>query len=282
MSALAATDDALSVRSADGCATLHVTVRGDGPPLVLVHGWPLDQRAFEPQIDSLSRSLRVVAWDRRGFGRSTGLPGLDADLADLECILDTLSLETVHLLGMSQGGRIALRFAVTHPQRIRSLLLQAPAVDGFRASCSEEAIPLGHYAALVREGRVADVRTAWLAHPMMSAGVHEEATAAALASILADYRGADLLGSVAAKDGSPVDVAGTLDALDMPVLILTGALETAARREHAAFLRARLPQAREVVFVDSGHLSNVTEPERYNREVLSFCQAVESGRRAED
>jgi len=268
-------DDPQFVLAADGRTRLHVTVTGSGPPLMLVHGWPLDQRIYSPQIPALSKAFTVIAWDRRGFGQSTGVPDLDADLADMGLLLDHLSLDSAHLLGMSQGGRLALRFAVLHPERVRSLVLQAPAVDGFRASCSEVTIPFDEYAALVREGRIDEMRAAWLDHPMMSAGIEDENTRRWLQAILAGYDGADLAGPDAGRPATTVDVAGNLGRLTMPVLLLTGLLETDARREQASYLLASLPKAREILFRDSGHLSNVTEAQRYNRAVLDFCLAVE-------
>ena len=285
MTDLSLTTGGRVVRSADGQARLHLTVTGDGPPLLLIHGWALDQRIFAPQLPALASDFTVIAWDRRGFGRSTGVPDLDADLADIEHILDTLALGAVHVLGMSQGGRLALRFAITHPERVRSLLLQAPAVDGFRPSSRDREIPLDEYAALVRLGRIDEMRSAWLDHPMMSAGIHDPAIRRSLEAILADYRGIDLVAEETGQSTHSFTVVDRLDRLGMPLLVLTGLMETPARREHAQFLVSRLPQAHEVLFRHSGHLCNVTEPERFNRVVLEFCRSVDgrtSGGGAED
>ena len=103
---------------------------GEGVPLLLMHGWTLDQRMFQPQVPRLSERFHVISFDRRGFGRSDATPDLDLELDDLDRIADALSLDTLHLLGMSQGGRLAMRYAVTRPQRLRSLVLQGAVVDG--------------------------------------------------------------------------------------------------------------------------------------------------------
>ena len=75
----------------------------------------------------------------------------------------------------------------------------------------------------------------------------------------------------------PHDVLGAVARLGVPTLILTGAREIASRREHAAKLLKTIPNAREVIFHDSGHLSNLTEATRYNRVVIDFCTGVDSG-----
>lgn len=257
---------------------LYMQESGKGSPILLIHGWPLDHRIFEPQVACFSRVLRVVAFDRRGFGRSRVPPGLGREPDDIERILDALSVDAVHLLGMSQGARIALRFAVTRPERIRSLLLQGPAVDGLvLEEPDRERIPIREFAALARAGKMDEVRQRWLAHPMMALGRGHARQRRLLETILADYEGADLLGAASGETffSYSHDVLSRLGRMDVPTLILTGAHETSTRREHARKLLNSIPGCREIEFADSGHLSNLTEVERYNQAVVDFCAAVE-------
>src|SRR5690606_10573903 len=195
----------------------------------------------------------------------------------IDRILEALRIATVHLLGMSQGARIALRFAVTRPGRIRSLILQAPAIDGlvFDQPGSER-IPLEEFAALARAGRLDEVRRHWLAHPMMKLGPGEDQLRRDIVQIIGDYQGKDLLDYSPASQAFAHDVLAELPGLDTPCLILTGGHDTAARREHARTLRESLPRAREVVFRQSGHLSNLQEADAYNREVAAFCASVDA------
>jgi pimeloyl-ACP methyl ester carboxylesterase len=255
---------------------LQLRTSGGGSAILLLHGWPLDHRIFAPQIRYLEQVFRVIAFDRRGFGCSEAPPDLHRELDDIDRILEALGLETVHLLGMSQGARIALRFAVSRPQRIRSLILQAPAVDGIVLEPSEaERIPMAEFAALARAGRLDEVRRRWLAHPMMALCPGHAGLARRLEEIVADYRGKDLLGYSPANHSFASDVLARLSRLDKPCLILTGAHETATRREYARRLLESMPCAREVVFGQSGHLSNLLEAEAYNRQVAAFCTGVD-------
>jgi len=267
----------LEVATVDGY-TIELSLRGNGPPLLLIHGWTLDQRSFAPQFDALSKAMTVISYDRRGFGRSTAPPNLDTELEDIDAILGALQLQTVHMLGVSQGGRLALRYAVTRPDRLLSLILQGAPLDGFAVEESaEEQIPLAHFQALALDGKMDSLREQWLAHPLMSAGIEDPELAAGIANIVADYSGADLT----AKTASPpraMDVIGILPTLDCPTLVLSGALETASRRAHARKICALLPGSREVVMQHSGHLSNLTEPDAYNKSVLDFCLDVEANR----
>lgn len=260
---------------------LHLETTGRGPPLLLLHGWSLDRRIFAPQVRYLGRSFRVIAFDRRGFGRSEAPPGLDRELDDIDSILEALELETTHLLGMSQGARIALRFAVTRPGRLRSLILQAPVSDGIALDESAaERIPMEEFALLARAGRMDEVRRRWLEHPMMALGGGHPRMRRRIEAIVADYAGRDLLDYPAGGQAFSHDVPGSLARLDTPCLILTGAHDTAPRREQARKLLEAMPHAREIVFRHSGHLSNLTEARAYNRRVAEFCAGVESSGRA--
>lgn len=251
--------------------------KGEGAPLLLMHGWTLDRRMFEPQISRLSKFFHVISYDRRGFGRSQASPDLHLELDDVDRIADALSLETVHLLGMSQGARLALRYAVTRPQRLRSLLLQGAVVDGLSVvEYEHEQVPFAEYADLVRNGRLAEMRRRWLAHPLMSMRPGHETGRRLVNEILDGYSGADLLDFSPDSFVFSQDVLGKLALFHAPTLILTGATETRRLRAHARKLLEIIPDCREVVFEHSGHLSNLTEPDLYNEEVIRFCNAVDS------
>jgi pimeloyl-ACP methyl ester carboxylesterase len=259
---------------------LQLQTSGGGSPrgstILLLHGWPLDQRIFEPQIRYLEQFFRVIAFDRRGFGRSEAPPGLHRELDDLDKILEAMGVPTLHLLGMSQGARIALRFAVTRPERIRSLILQAPVIDGIALDQSEaERIPMEEFAVLARAGRLDEVRRRWLEHPMMVLGPGHAGLRRRVEEIVAGYQGKDLFEYSSASHTFAEDMLARLSRFEKPCLILTGEHETAARREHARRLLESMPRAREIVFSRSGHLSNLLEAEAYNRQVAAFCANVD-------
>ncbi len=269
------TDSGVWIERPDG--RIYVALEGSGEPLLMLHGWPLDHRVFAPQIESLSDRFRLILPDRRGFGQSDAVPGLDREPGDIEQILDALGYDDVHLLGMSQGGRIALRFATLYPERVRSLLLQGAPVDGLDVDASaDDRVPVDEYAALARAGRLDEVRRRWLEHPMMQLGEGHESAERLLESILADYSGRDLLGHGGEGYAFAHDVLAAMSSFSRPALLLTGAHETAARRRHAEALLERMPVCSEVVFPDGGHLCNLTDAASYNAAVARFCTAVDA------
>src|SRR5205807_2369378 len=103
--------------SADG-ARLRYRDEGEGPPVVLVHGWTLDLEMWDPQVDALRSAFRLVRLDRRGHGQSGGVPAPGHDALDLAALCRHLGLARVALLGMSQGARGVLGFVPADPARV--------------------------------------------------------------------------------------------------------------------------------------------------------------------
>src|ERR1700752_1717986 len=93
---------------------LYYEDHGSGPPVVLIHGWPLNGEAWEKQTAALlAAGHRVITYDRRGFGRSSKpATGYDYDTfaADLAAVLDALSLEKADLVGFSMGTGEVTRY----------------------------------------------------------------------------------------------------------------------------------------------------------------------------
>jgi pimeloyl-ACP methyl ester carboxylesterase len=109
---------------------LHVAEAGEGPPLVLLHGWPQHWWEWRRLIPRLARSYRVLAPDLRGWGWSDAPPGDYAKstvAADVLALLDAEGIDRARLVGHDWGGYIAFLLAVEHPQRVtRIVALDVP------------------------------------------------------------------------------------------------------------------------------------------------------------
>jgi pimeloyl-ACP methyl ester carboxylesterase len=108
-----------------GGVRLHVAEAGDGPPLVLLHGWPQHWWCWRHLIPELARSYRVLAPDLRGWGWSDAPPGDYAKstfAADVVGLLDAEGLDRVRLIGHDWGGYAAFLIALEHPERVERLI----------------------------------------------------------------------------------------------------------------------------------------------------------------
>ena len=261
---------------------LYYEDHGEGSPVVLLHGWPVDSRSWEPQVHPLLEAgHRVITYDRRGFGKSSRpTAGYDFDTlsADLDAVLTTLHLEDVTLVGFSLGTGELVRYIGTHgTERLRSCVIIESLAPSFAKS---EENPTGVDAAGVADVQKAilDDRFAWLAgligdflnlDKYKGTRVSEE-TARAIWDAGAD---ASPWATWACPPGWLDDFAEDITRIDIPTLILHGTadrilpIEGQGRRLHAA-----LPDARYVEIEGGPHVMCVTHAEEVNRELLAFLR----------
>jgi len=117
----------MPIAHANGQKLYYEDTGGSGPAVVFSHGLFMDHEMFAPQVTALRDRYRVISWDERGHGGTAG-----ADLApftyydsadDLAALLASLGVERAVLAGMSQGGFLSLRAALTHPGIVKGLIL---------------------------------------------------------------------------------------------------------------------------------------------------------------
>ncbi|HZJ25751.1 MAG TPA: alpha/beta fold hydrolase [Acidimicrobiia bacterium] len=112
----------------DDGVRIEVRVTGDGPGLILVHGFGGAKEDFADHVEALSRRARVVTFDHRGHGESdapddVGAYSLDRLAADVRIVADACELESFRLLGHSMGGMVARRLVLAMPERVEALVL---------------------------------------------------------------------------------------------------------------------------------------------------------------
>jgi 3-oxoadipate enol-lactonase len=251
-------------------ARLRFRDEGAGPCVAFVHGWTLDLAVWEPQAAGLSGALRVLRWDRRGFGLSAGVPDLESDLLDLAALLDHAAVPRAALVGASQGARVALAFALRFPERVEALVLDGPPGDiGSPAAVSAPDIQIEEYRELARREGIEAFRRAWRAHPLMQLHSRDAGAASLLDSILARYPGTDLLDpGCAARPIDPRAIAR----MRTPALVLCGASDSRERRLAAIRIHALLAGAEAAVIPGAGHLPNLDDPRAYNETILAFLR----------
>jgi len=248
-------------------ARLRYRDEGAGNAIVLVHGWTLDLEMWEPQVP-LARQHRVVRYDRRGFGLSTGIPSLADDVTDLRALLSHRGVASPVLVGMSQGARVVLEFAARYPGVARGLVLDG--APPFSAGDPDDAtdLPMRAFRETASHEGLAAFRKLWTAHPLMRLVTREAATHLLLASMLTRYPGHDLI----ALQPPPPGLAGRLlDGIHTPVLIVNGARDIESRHRASVWLREALPAASHVVIDNAAHLPNLDSPRDYNRLISDFA-----------
>jgi 3-oxoadipate enol-lactonase len=272
MSVRAAGDDAqrLTVNGVN----LAVEVRGEGPAILFVHGYPLDRTIWRDQIDSLE-GYRRIAPDLRGMGQSDAPDlgygmGIYAD--DLAALLDALGINEVVLCGHSMGGYVIFEFLRRWRHRVRALILmdtraEAESTEGRRARDAA--------AATARDGGAGAVGGAMLPK-MLAPGSEERAPELVdrVRRMMAATPVAGMIGALAAMRDRH-DSTGLLPTLaHLPTLVLVGEEDAHAAPDVARRMAALIPGARLVVIPGAGHLPPVERPSETTAEIREFLRVV--------
>ena len=222
---------------------LHYREQGTGEPLILLHGNGEDGSYFERQMDAFASRFRVIALDTRGHGRS---PRGEAPFTirqfadDLLAFMDGQGIERAHLLGFSDGGNIALVFALAHPERVGKLVLNGANLDGSGVKPSVQLPIVAGYGA-------ASLFARW--------------------SVRA-HRKAEML-SLMVND--PNIAPEELAELRVPTLVVAGARDM-IKKEHTRLIASSIPGARLAV-VEGDHFVAAGNPEEFNKVVRRFLES---------
>jgi pimeloyl-ACP methyl ester carboxylesterase len=245
--------------------------RGEGPSLVLLHGWPLDSREWHRQLDGLSDEFRVVAWDAPGAGLSSDPPETSqlSDWADwLAVFMDALELGPAHVAGLSFGGGLALELYRRHPRLVRSLILIS-AYAGWGGSLPPDEVE----ARLSLTRRNTELPPAeWapaLIQTLLPPNSDPELTDE-LARMLADFHPAATRTSLQAF--AAADLRDTLPDVDVPTLLLYGERDVRSPRAVWEPIHAGITHSKLVVIPGVGHMIDMQAPERCNAEIRTFLR----------
>jgi pimeloyl-ACP methyl ester carboxylesterase len=260
------------VAARSGSGELAVEIAGRGQPVVLIHGWGVDRRMWSHQLAAFRRQFTTVTFDRRGCGQTTASGDFSLELEDIDAILDELKLKAAGLVGMSQGGRLAMRYAITRPSRVTGLVLQGAPLDDppLPMAGDSSLLPLARYADLLRRGDRATVARELSQHPLMSAGERRLQVQSEIDAMLKDYRGEDLLRSASTPAEQEPLFASDLSAIYARTLVVTGSNELLWLRRVADRIARNIYGARRRVIRGGGHFVNMTHTGDYNRCVIEF------------
>jgi 3-oxoadipate enol-lactonase len=253
-----------------GDATLRYDVAGTGKAIVFIHGWAQDLGIWDDQVRAFAPRYRVVRFDRRGYGKSTGFADPSADPADVQALLDSLGIRSAHMVGLSAGATTALRFAQAFPDRIDALVLYGmPNPEGFPVPPPGPS-PLTIFAGIIREHGLDSLRKTVAASPLAWVPPGKLEARERVAGSMANYSGRDLLDPRPPSGRVPAIRWDRLDTVRIPTLIVNGDHELPYFLLVADSLSHRIPNARRVVIKDGGHGAHFAQPEQFNKTLADF------------
>lgn len=221
---------------------LNYTERGAGKPLILLHGNGENHKYFVNQIGYFSKKYRVIAIDTRGHGKSprgTAPFTIRQFADDLYHFMEEQSIEKAHILGFSDGGNIAMVFAMKYPERVDRLILNGANLYGAGVKPSVQIpIVLGYRFASLFAGKSAKAR-----------------------------KNAEMLGLMV---NDPKLRPEELSAIHRKTLVIAGTKDM-IRKKHTQLIAENLPEAR-LIFINGNHFIANQNPKEFNRAVEHFLE----------
>ena len=250
---------------------LNIVDQGSGPPVVLVHGFPLDHSMWRGQIERLSAQFRVIAPDLRGFGKSKS----NADVVtmaqfadDIAALLDALSItEPISFCGLSMGGYIGWQFVQRHRDRLSRLIqcdtrAQADSDDAkaTRLKAADHVLANGPEPLVATMMPKLFADTTMANQPDVVQATREVMLGTAPAAIAAAQRGM----------AERPDVTKDLSKVDVPTLILCGERDAISPPDEMCEIANAIPGATFVQIDGAGHMAPLEDPQTVNEAILKF------------
>jgi pimeloyl-ACP methyl ester carboxylesterase len=256
--------------------SLHYEEAGAGPPLLLIHAFPVGRRMWEPQMAALAQRHRVIAYDVRGFGlsdapRDPASYSQALSVEDAHALLETLGAAPAAVCGLSMGGNIALNLALAYPQTVTKLILcdtgaGSENAAAFKTRCEEYAQAADKsveffFNALIatrpvfsdyggqgdaQKKQLRDLVMSQHAHGMALTARHALATRKPVYALEPDMR-----------------------KLRIPTLVAYGTRDEACVQS-SEFMAATIPGAQIWRVPNATHFINLDEPDLFNQKVLDF------------
>ena len=247
---------------------------GDGLPVVLVHGFPLDHTLWAPQLAGLMARCRCIAPDLRGFGNSPALPpySMDRYADDVVETLDRLGVERAVVGGLSMGGYIAFAMWRRHRRRIRALVL----IDTKAGADSDEIRERRRAQMEVARKRGAEVLAAQMLPAQLGASTRERhpEVVEVVRQMLSRAPVDGIVGALEAMIARP-DSTPTLATIDVPTLIIVGEEDTATPPPEARKLHEGIRGSRFELVASAGHLSSLERPAAVNHLLSEFIARLD-------
>jgi pimeloyl-ACP methyl ester carboxylesterase len=255
---------------------MHYDVQGHGDPLVLVHAGIANLNMWDEQLPAFTQHFTVIRHDVRGFGETPDPAGNYTDHDDLHALLQHLGIQRTHVLGISNGGRISLEFAIAFPNMVNKLVLVAPGLPGFDNPVHDETSADKEQRAEAAK-KVGDFDLA----AELEAQVWVDGPGRTPDQVDPIYRSKALKlirHTVAIPLGEGLGdilrppAAGRLGEVTAPTLLIIGDKDVPDMFPMLNALEKGIPNARRVDLKNIAHLPNLENPEQFNRIVLDFLR----------
>ncbi len=252
--------------------TLNYVERGDGLPIVLIHGFPFDRRIWTEQLEGVSSVGRVIALDLPGFGQSAEFPrGMEPRIEDYaEAVADLardLDLHQIILVGHSMGGYVAMAFARRYADMLSGLVLVATRMGADRKAARQNRMTLADDV----RGRGALAVVVSMLSKLFAAGTvgRDPGLADRLREIMLEQSSEGIIAALRAMASRP-NSGDVLRTLQVPTLVIAGAQDAIIKSDTARDMAKTLQSSTFISVPDAGHMPMMENPDMVNEALRVF------------
>jgi pimeloyl-ACP methyl ester carboxylesterase len=238
-------------------------VHGQGPALILTHGYSSTGQMWDGQIAALSPHFTVITWDMRGHGLSDypddqAAYSEAATVADMAALLDAVGAKDAVVGGLSLGGYMSLAFHRAHPERTRALLIidTGPGYKNDQARDGWNATAIRRAERYEAEGFGDPSK----AGPEVRLARHRDATGLARAA----------RGMLTQRDARVIE---SLPTVAVPAIVIVGADDTPFLAA-SDYMASKIPGAKKAVIANAGHSANIDQPGAFNDALTGFLKGA--------
>ncbi|HEV2661693.1 MAG TPA: alpha/beta hydrolase, partial [Ktedonobacteraceae bacterium] len=247
-------------------ARLYYEVAGEGEPLLLLHAGVADSRMWDEQFAIFAQYYQVIRYDLRGFGRSEVPAGPFSNVEDIAHLLDFLHVERASLIGASFGGKTALDFTLTYPDRVNALILVAPGVGGYPPSPAVQQFNADEEAAL--EGNDLTAATElnlrmWVDGPKRTPEQVAPQVRERVRIMQHHAFTVPIPETTEELDIAPPAITRLAD-IHVPTLIIVGDYDIPDMLVLAELLAKEIPDAKQIIIPGVAHMVSMEQPEAFN------------------
>lgn len=261
----------LSVKS--GEALLRGESFGEGPCVIMLHAGVADRRMWRDTLVYLGETNLAVAYDRRGFGETVSPDEPFSNIEDLDRVIDNFGCKQATLIGCSQGGRIAIDYALARPSKVAALVLVATAITG--ASAPNDYPPeIANLLANLDDAESENDHELinsieahlWLDGPL---GANER-IGGGVRQLFLDMNGHALRQAPLTREQLHESAMDRLHGLIAPTLVIWGTLDFPHIQLRSQWIAETIPNAKSFIMERCAHLPNLEQPAQFNSVVAAF------------
>lgn len=247
---------------------------GKGTPLILLHGFPLNRKMWEPQIDTLLQHCRLILPDLRGFGDSSWSGkalSIDEIADDVIQLMNSLSLDSAVIGGFSMGGYIALSIVDRYPTRVSGLIL----MDTHPKADNKQNLENRKRMAKVVEKKGTEAITKEMVKKLLTAHTlkdHPEIVQKVF-DIMEQSTPTAIIQALQAMANRP-DRSHVLPQFKKPALVLVGEKDEMSPPDLVKEMQSQLPNSNLALIENAGHLANMERPDEVNQAIISFIDVL--------